>query len=463
MHLTLPRSALLLCCVAGATAACDPGRFDRASSARDDAGGGGVAQNHFNEAGRGGSAGRAGAGGGGADAADGGSGGEGGRDAAGTPAPGASGGAGAAGSEVEGGGAGGAGAGGASGAAGAGAGAGEAGAAAGMGGGRPDGCPVTTQPGRIARQKDLGVLAPSTLTNPGTGTPLGRTGGPILRVGERVLWLFQISEVLQPVIGWASPEELLAKPPRVHEAPMLTGAFPPEDLPQALYQAHSALLTQDSPEVMFYFTRVDVPAGMPDAATVFGTGTALLARDQYSATIVTKPGELFGAGGYVPKNIHGAFDQDGFVYSYDCQTNPNAADEQTGAAHEAPCHALRVPRAKVHDGASYEAWDGTQWQSDYGRAVAVIDHVSGELSVAYNSYLGKYLAVHPGRDAILVETAATPVGPFETLPTGVLLQNNLVYLALEHASLRANCERTLYLSYVQFGSQDNHLLEVELE
>lgn len=320
----------------------------------------------------------------------------------------------------------------------------------------PPAC-TATQPVRIARMSEVGVLAPSRITAGTEGKPLGRRGGTILRVGERVLWLFHLSDTLQGLASWSNLDAVLGAPPTVEDAPMLTGLFPNRS--SALWQANDAVLTHGKPEVLFYFVKWD--------QTPKGVGLATLGVDEYVATVIAEPGELFresSSADFVPRNIQGVFEEDTRLYGYDCQTKPDVPEEQESGAHKQPCRALRVQRAEATDGSRYEFWDGSMWQSSYTRALVALDHVSNDLSVSYNAYLGKYLAVHPGDGGIWLQTADAPQGPFTMASTGKLaFSDELIYQAMEHSSLRENCDRTLYVTYVPLRTGDNHILKLELE
>jgi hypothetical protein len=109
----------------------------------------------------------------------------------------------------------------------------------------------------------------------------------------------------------------------------------------------------------------------------------------------------------------------------------------------------------------------------------VLDHVTSGLSVEYNAYLDKYLAVHSGSDDTLVlKWATAPQGPFETLGhvdtvkgTGTFLLT-VSFGGREIVGLRQNCDRTLFITY-SVPSQDKadtnlvhfetHVMRVDLQ
>jgi hypothetical protein len=110
--------------------------------------------------------------------------------------------------------------------------------------------------------------------------------------------------------------------------------------------------------------------------------------------------------------------------------------------------------------------------------VPVLDHVPSGLSVSYDSYLGKYLAVHSGgNNDLVLRWSAAPTGPFqqlgsiETIKAAAKAGFGLTYDGLEHPTLRSSCDDTLYASYVlpllasdgKSTQQQTHLLRIDLK
>jgi hypothetical protein len=100
----------------------------------------------------------------------------------------------------------------------------------------------------------------------------------------------------------------------------------------------------------------------------------------------------------------GAFVRDaGYVYLFG---TPNG---RFGNAH-----LLRVPEAQVLDVSRYEFWTAAGWSPSADGAIPVMAGQVGELSVQYNAFLGKWVALHldEQRTAIVMRTAPSLTGPW---------------------------------------------------
>jgi hypothetical protein len=339
------------------------------------------------------------------------------------------------------------------------------------GAGAVAGCPQADDVTAVRiRSSELGALT--------TPNPAGwLAGGLAERVQDRVLWLFYESDVGPPVAAWSNPQDILQMPPQLGDVPLIKPIFSNVGDADNPFIPTSAWL-HDAREVRFFYS--NYPGIYPVAL-----GVASISVAAPGATILKAPGEVFAAdpaadGGvasdWLPVAFAGAFQQDGFVYAYACQARPDAADEQQGATHQQPCRAARVQTERVLEGDQYTFWNGQAWVGDFSRAIVVLDHMPSGLSVAYNAYLGKYLATHSGVDNdVVLQWADSPAGPFERLGSiGTLKATagfGLTYSALEHVTLRESCDRVLYVSYVlplrdsdDAGvRKETHLLRVELE
>jgi hypothetical protein len=93
----------------------------------------------------------------------------------------------------------------------------------------------------------------------------------------------------------------------------------------------------------------------------------------------------------------------GYVYLF------GTVNDRVGALNLA-----RVPEGKVLDQDAYRYWDGRRWQRDEAAAVPVVTAPSGELSVSYNAYLGRWIMMHPDRyrSALVMREAESPAGPW---------------------------------------------------
>ncbi|WP_164472769.1 DUF4185 domain-containing protein [Cohnella candidum] len=114
----------------------------------------------------------------------------------------------------------------------------------------------------------------------------------------------------------------------------------------------------------------------------------------------TKSGVKWGPGS---KFGQAAFLKDGgYVYMFG-----------TPAGRFDGAYLARVPEADVLTKEKYEYWNGTSWAvNNEDAAVRVIDDPVGELSVAYNSYYGKYIMTYLNEDraAIVLRSSSEITG-----------------------------------------------------
>jgi hypothetical protein len=77
-------------------------------------------------------------------------------------------------------------------------------------------------------------------------------------------------------------------------------------------------------------------------------------------------------------------------------------------------HLLRVPETQVLDVSAYEYWTASGWSRTADGAIPVMAGQVGELSVQYNAFLGKWVALHldEQRTAIVMRTAPALTGPW---------------------------------------------------
>lgn len=74
----------------------------------------------------------------------------------------------------------------------------------------------------------------------------------------------------------------------------------------------------------------------------------------------------------------------------------------------------RVPEARMLDMAAWQYWNGAAWVPDESAAVPVVAAPSGEMSVLYNAYLGRWLMMYLDeyRAAIVMREARSLTGPW---------------------------------------------------
>ena len=93
---------------------------------------------------------------------------------------------------------------------------------------------------------------------------------------------------------------------------------------------------------------------------------------------------------------------DGFVYEY-----------QTPSGRSGEAVLARVPEAEIEDPDRYTYWDGSTWKTDPAAARAVIPAPVSELSVDWNAYLGKYIALYSdAQNNIVMRQSPRPEGPW---------------------------------------------------
>lgn len=140
------------------------------------------------------------------------------------------------------------------------------------------------------------------------------------------------------------------------------------------------------------------------------------------------------------------------------------------------CYLAKVIANKIENFEQYEylSSNSPEWNKDIRKAIPVFSGMPNELSVSYNSYLNKYLAVHSldltGK--IVGRTSRTPWGPWSEPTTlyEVKVERELelpypilIYAGKEHPSLSVNNGKIIYITYVEFEEYYPHLIEFEFE
>jgi len=311
--------------------------------------------------------------------------------------------------------------------------------------------------------------------------------GPAVLVQDRVLWMLGTREQSpfqgRPIVVSVSPGNLQKRSPQLDVQTTAQLLFPEEaaDAPSRVTPT-SAWLAADGGSVQFYFTRTYIfnplGVGLAQSTPEAPTANTLVDSDSLFPRATLPDG---GVGDrFRPLTMSAATQRAGVSYVYMCHAKPDVSEETNAAGeHYQPCRVGRVPAQQVRDGSRYQFWDGAQWQGDFTRASVVIDHVESGLSVEYNAYLDKYLAVHSGSDDTLVlKWATAPQGPFQTLAridttkgtgTGLL---TISFGGREIVGLRQDCDRTLFIPYTvplqdaaapQVLHLETHVMQVDLE
>ncbi|WP_305095296.1 DUF4185 domain-containing protein [Prescottella sp. R16] len=115
---------------------------------------------------------------------------------------------------------------------------------------------------------------------------------------------------------------------------------------------------------------------------------------------------------------------DGFVYEF---------GTPSGRSGEARLARVPATSAGMTDLTQYEYWTGSQWSSDIDAAKPVIKGQVSELSVQWNDYLGKYIAMYTDVSGLVMRQADSLTGPWsgkQTLISSVTLPS--LYGGLMH-------------------------------
>jgi D-arabinan endo alpha-(1,5)-arabinofuranosidase len=123
----------------------------------------------------------------------------------------------------------------------------------------------------------------------------------------------------------------------------------------------------------------------------------------------------------------------------------------------------RVPQAQVLDMTAYTYWDGAAWVSDADSAAVVADAPVGELSVAWNDYLGRWIMTYLNefRRAIVIREAPELTGPWSEPLT---LVSGDDYPSLYGAFLHpwGSDGETIYFNMSQWGPYNVMLMRARL-
>ncbi|RDI16328.1 uncharacterized protein DUF4185 [Rhodococcus sp. AG1013] len=104
---------------------------------------------------------------------------------------------------------------------------------------------------------------------------------------------------------------------------------------------------------------------------------------------------------------------DGYVYEFG-----------TPSGRSGEARLARVPKADIRNLGAYEYWNGSAWSSNIADAVPVIGGKVSELSVQWNDYLQKYVAMYTDLNGLVIRVADSPEGPWvgkQTLISGTTL------------------------------------------
>jgi hypothetical protein len=150
----------------------------------------------------------------------------------------------------------------------------------------------------------------------------------------------------------------------------------------------------------------------------------------------------------------GGFRGNEYGYLFACQVDANISDRNDPARY--PCKVARAKLAELTQRDSYRVYDPAQeqWVADLSAGAPVIYGPPGMLSLSFNNYLGRYIAVHSRwfSNDVVVQTATMPAGPWReelsfTLPAPSV---GVTQSALEQPALIAPeaCAKTIWVSYM---------------
>ena len=303
----------------------------------------------------------------------------------------------------------------------------------------------------IASVQELGPLrAPASVT--------ARDAGASALLGGRVTWLFgdtlfrtrsvdgeNLRTCTAATADPARPLET-AEPVDANGAPLACLPFTADELAynrasgradQRVALWPGSVVPVDGGGLVFY-TKLTVNPGVLNY-TLAGVGVARIAAGATTAT--RDAGLLF-------TTPEPAFDNasvlGGAVYAYGMI--PGGQNVAVATA----------PLAQAASRGAYRFWNGSAWVADVRAATALFGGVSGALTVSYNAYLRRYLAVSSevlsGR--VLMRVADRPEGPWGapvTAFTGQAGAGTISYAGREHPELAQDGGRRVAITYYRPG------------
>jgi hypothetical protein len=152
---------------------------------------------------------------------------------------------------------------------------------------------------------------------------------------------------------------------------------------------------------------------------------------------------------------------DGFAYVYGCHQL---------SVFDRVCRVGRVAPARAAEPAAYQYFTGDGWSSAPEQS-AIMLQGTDRVSVAYNRWLGKYVALHVGllENRVLARTAESPFGPFDPpieLYSGTAPSSFWIRDVEQHPAHAAGGDRRIVTSYFSSppdAEAGTRLVEVVLE
>lgn len=203
----------------------------------------------------------------------------------------------------------------------------------------------------------------------------------------------------------------------------------------------------------------------PVGFEIIGTGLARESDQDWTFERIVHDGSTIIWPSDQPQFAAAVLIDKGWVYLYGSLQKPDFH-------HHA--YIARVRPGDMEDFNKYEYFSGDpeKWSNDVYAATTIFSGMPNEMSVSYNQYLGKYLAVHSmGLSGHIVgRTAPTPWGPWSKSsilwtvkpPEKPIPYPRLIYAGKEHPELAEDHGHVLYLTYIEFEEYFPHLIEITL-
>ncbi|NUT05104.1 MAG: DUF4185 domain-containing protein [Hamadaea sp.] len=130
---------------------------------------------------------------------------------------------------------------------------------------------------------------------------------------------------------------------------------------------------------------------------------------------------------------------------------------------------MRVPAAQVEDPSAYRYYAGADstgpiWATERNRAVLIVDDTVGELSVAYNSYLDRWIMMYLREgDGVVLREGITPWGPWSEPRTVVDAAGHPGLYAPFQYPVTGEDGRRIYFNLSLWGPYNVFLYSIDLE
>lgn len=123
----------------------------------------------------------------------------------------------------------------------------------------------------------------------------------------------------------------------------------------------------------------------------------------------------------------------------------------------------RVPADQVLDMTAYTYWNGQDWDSNIEQAVEIVPAPAGELSVAWNSFLGRWIMLYldEPRHGIVIREAPELTGPWSE-PQMVISSDQFPALYGSYLHPWASDGEVIYFNMSQWGPYNVLLMRARL-